>query len=323
MQLHIGVDVGGTFTDITISEAGGRQLFHKLPSTPADPERAIIDGIQQMLERHDLDPAAVQRLSHGTTVGTNALIQRKVGTVGLVTTEGFRDLLDIGRQTRPRVYDIHLDHPQPLVPRELRLEVSERLLADGTVHRPLDELGLHAVASKLLAADVDSVVVCFLNAYAHPVHERRAVAILSKVLPPSVHVVASSDIYPEFREFERFSTAVLNAALFTVMHAYLDRFAEAAQGLAIPVAPDISQSVGGLMSIHMARQMPLRASLSGPAAGVTAVASRAAASNDPQCHHPGHGRHQRRCLPAGGWPRHGSAGPHARRVSRCACRPWM
>lgn len=279
MQLHIGVDVGGTFTDITVSEAEtNRQFLHKLPSTPAQPERAIIDGIRHILTSESLNPAQVARLSHGTTVGTNSLIQRKVGRVAVVTTKGFRDLLDIGRQTRPKVYDIHLDYPAPLVPRELRLEVSERLLADGRVHQPLDEAGLITIAARLKAASIDSVVVCFLNSYAFAQHEQRAADILSKLLPASVYVVTSSGTFPEFREYERFSTAVLNAALFTVMHAYLDRFASAALDLGVTVEPDISQSVGGLMSLSMAREIPLRASLSGPAAGVTAVASRAKAS---------------------------------------------
>ena len=285
MQLHIGVDVGGTFTDLTVqvaadndAQTGGRQVLHKLASTPQQPEIAIIEGIREVLAREGLDPTEVTRLSHGTTVGTNALIQRKVGKVAVVTTRGFRDLLDIGRQTRPRVYDVHLDHPAPLVPRELRLEVTERLLADGTIHLPLHEAEVEVLAEQLATAGVDSVVVCFLNAYAHPVHEQRAVELLTQRLPPAVHVVASSDIYPEFREFERFSTAVLNAALFTVMNAYLDRFAQATADLGVPVEPDISQSVGGLMSIEMAREIPLRASLSGPAAGVTATAGRARVS---------------------------------------------
>ena len=279
MPVHIGVDVGGTFTDITVSESDSeRQILHKLPSTPDRPEQAIVEGLRALLETSGIDAAAIERLSHGTTVGTNALIQRRVGTVGLLTSEGFRDLLEIGRQTRPRVYDIHTDHPKPLVPRELRVEVRERLLADGTVHRELDETALPGLARRLTDAGVDSVVVGFINAYAFPAHEQRAAEVLRAHLPEYIHVVCSSDIFPEFREYERFSTAVLNAALFTVMNAYLDRFERGAVDLGVTVAPQISQSVGGLMSLSMAREIPLRASLSGPAAGVIGAARRAQAT---------------------------------------------
>ena len=275
--LHVGIDVGGTFTDVSVHVPDtDRPILFKLPSTPNAPDEAIIDGLREVLRIADAEPGSVQRVSHGTTVGTNALIQRRIGTVGIVTTAGFRDLLEIGRQTRPRVYDIHSDHPKPLVPRARRLEVPERVLADGTVHKPLDKSAVLAAAKSLAAQGVDSVVVCFLNAYAYPEHEREAAELLSEHLPAHVHVVTSSAIYPEFREYERFSTAVLNAALFTVMNAYLDRFAEGTRALGVRAEPEVSQSVGGLMSIAMARRVPLKCSLSGPAAGVIGAASRAA-----------------------------------------------
>ena len=275
--LHIGVDVGGTFTDLVVTIGGeNRTVLHKLPSTPERPARAIVDGIREVLAAEGLAAAEVSHLAHGTTVGTNALIQRRGGKVALVTSEGFRDLLEIGRQTRPRVYDIHLDHPKPLVERALRLEVPERRLADGTVHRALDEARLRELAGVFLRERVDCVVVCFLHSYAWPEHERRAVEVLSNALPDSVRVIASSSVYPEFREFERFSTAVLNGALLTTMGAYLDRLTEEVSGLGIRTEVKISQSAGGLMSVEMARRYPVRASLSGPAAGVLGAARRAA-----------------------------------------------
>ena len=275
-RLHIGVDVGGTFTDLIVTIDGeNRTVFHKLPSTPEQPHRAIIEGIRQVLAAEGLPAAEVSHLAHGTTVGTNALIQRRGGKVALVTSEGFRDLLEIGRQTRPRVYDIHLDHPKPLVERALRFEVPERTLADGAVHRALDEERLRELADVILRERVDCVVVCFLHSYAWPEHERRAVGILADALPDSVRVIASSSVYPEFREFERFSTAVLNGALLTTMGAYLDRLTEEVSGLGIRVEAKISQSAGGLMSVEMARRYPVRASLSGPAAGVLGAARRA------------------------------------------------
>ena len=198
MDIHIGIDVGGTFTDLALNIPGeDRQLLHKLPSTPDEPARAIIDGIAAILAEHGLDAGNVERLSHGTTVGTNALIQRQTGTVAVVTTEGFRDLLEIGRQTRPKVYDIHMDNPAPLVPRELRLEVAERMRADGTVHVPLDEDEVARIGRHLAQEHVDCVVVGFLHAYAYPAHEARAVEILRSVLPDEVHIVASASVYPD------------------------------------------------------------------------------------------------------------------------------
>ena len=275
-SLRIGVDVGGTFTDLVVTVGDeNRTILHKLPSTPERPDRAIVDGVREVLAARGLAAAEVSHLAHGTTVGTNALLQRRGGRVALVTSEGFRDLLEIGRQTRPRVYDIHLDHPPPLVERALRLEVPERRLADGTVHRALDESRLREIAGIILREKVDCVVVGFLHSYAWPDHERRAVEVLSDALPDSVRIIASSSVYPEFREFERFSTAVLNGALLTTMGTYLDRLTEEVSGLGIRAEAKVSQSAGGLMSVEMARRHPIRASLSGPAAGVLGAARRA------------------------------------------------
>lgn len=276
MEIHIGVDVGGTFTDLAVSIPGeNRQIRYKLPSTPDRPDDAIVEGIATVIEEHGLDAGHVIRLSHGTTVGTNALIQRRVGKVAVITNEGFRDLLEIGRQVRPKVYDIHLDFPKPLVPRRLRLEVRGRRRADGSVHVPLDEDGVRQAGRQLASEGVDCVAVCFLHSYAYPEDEARAVEILREVLPDSVYILSSTAVYPEFREYERFSTAVLNGALLTVVDAYLNRFTAEVSRLGIPSEPKISQSSGGLMSVHMARKLPIRASLSGPAAGVLGAAYRA------------------------------------------------
>ena len=279
MDVFVGVDVGGTFTDFSIAiPAQGREILHKVPSTPGAPDSAIVAGLAEALALHAIPADAVVRLAHGTTVGTNALIQRKLGKVALVTTEGFRDLLEIGRQTRPKVYDIHRDNPKVLVPRDLRFEVAERMRADGTVHRPLDKASVARVARKLLRHKVDCVAICFLHAHSFPQHEREAAAILSALLPESVAVITSSSVYPEFREYERCSTTVLNAALLTVMNAYLDRFTESVRKLGVPAEPTISQSAGGLMSVNMARRFPIRSALSGPAAGAIGAAQRASAA---------------------------------------------
>jgi N-methylhydantoinase A len=279
MDIHVGIDVGGTFTDVAVNVPAANRFIHfKLPSTPGEPDRAIVAGLAQALAENDLEPGDVVRLSHGTTVGTNALIQRRCGRVALITTEGFRDLTEIGRQVRPRMYDIHLDYPPPLVPRELRFEVRERRRADGQIHVALDEVGLSALAGQLIDAEVDCVVVCFLNSYAWPEHEERAVALLREELPSAIHVLSSISVYPEFREYERFSTAVLNGALLTVMNAYLNRFTAGLTEIGVSADPKVSQSAGGLMSLTMARRLPIRASLSGPAAGVFGAAYRASAA---------------------------------------------
>ena len=279
MEIHIGVDVGGTFTDFAVSVPGeNRHIRYKIPSTPDRPDVAIVEGIATVLAEHGLDAGNVIRLSHGTTVGTNALIQRKVGKVAVVTNQGFRDLLEIGRQVRPKVYDIHLDFPKPLVPRRLRLEVRGRRRADGSAHVPLDEDGVREAGRRLASEGIDCVAVCFLHSYAYPEDEERAVEILREVLPDSVYVLSSTEVYPEFREYERFSTAVLNGALLTVVDAYLDRFSDEVARLGVPAEPKVSQSSGGLMSVHMTRKLPIRACLSGPAAGVLGAAHRAPAA---------------------------------------------
>ena len=282
MTVHIGVDVGGTFTDFAVSiPEKNMQLLYKLPSTPDRPDDAIIQGLKHFLTAHKLEPKEIVRFGHGTTVGTNALIQRRVGKVAMVTSRGFRDLLEIGRQTRPKVYDMHQDFPKPLVPRWLRYEVSERMRANGIVHVPLNEGELKEVAAALEKEKIDCVAVCFLHSHAFPEHEQRAAEILKQNMSADVSVMTSSMVYPEFREYERFSTTVLNAALLTVMSAYLDRLTKGVAKTGVVVEPTISQSGGGLMSAAFSRQYPIRSALSGPAAGVLGAAYRAKATNEP------------------------------------------
>ena len=282
MTVHIGVDVGGTFTDFAVSiPEKNMQLLYKLPSTPDRPDDAIIQGLKHFLTAHKLEPKEIVRFGHGTTVGTNALIQRRVGKVAMVTSRGFRDLLEIGRQTRPKVYDMHQDFPKPLVPRWLRYEVSERMRADGIVHVPLNEGELKEVAAALEKEKIDCVAVCFLHSHAFPEHEQRAAEILKQNMSADVSVMTSSMVYPEFREYERFSTTVLNAALLTVMSAYLDRLTKEVAKTGVVAEPTISQSGGGLMSAAYSRQYPIRSALSGPAAGVLGAAYRAKATDEP------------------------------------------
>ena len=167
MKVFIGVDVGGTFTDFVVRLSNSnQQVLYKVPSKPSQPDLAIVDGLREIMSTYELKASDIVRFAHGTTVGTNALIQRKVGKVALITTEGFRDLLEIGRQVRPKVYDIHQDFPKPLVPRWLRYEVPERMRADGVVHTPLDEDRILRVGQEMSEEGVDCVAVCFLHSHA-------------------------------------------------------------------------------------------------------------------------------------------------------------
>lgn len=267
MTWTVGVDVGGTFTDFHAFGPGGASIVHKAPSTPDDPARAIVEGARALCRAHAIPMDAIGRLAHGTTVATNALIQRRGGTVALVVTRGFRDLIEIGRQIRPKLYDMQLDQPVPLVPRERRFELDERVRADGTVARAPSAAHIAAIAAGVVATGADAVAVCLLFAFLDPTHERRVSDAL-RAIRPDLFISLSSEVQPEFREYERLSTTVLNAYLQPVMSAYLGRLADGI-GAEAPAAPiGINQSSGGLMSVGHARRFPVRTALSGPAAGV-------------------------------------------------------
>lgn len=282
MVIYAGVDVGGTFADLTANTPAQNQLIlHKLPSTPDYPDQDIADGVAQVLVKHLLSGRLVALLAHGTKVGTNALIQRHTSRISILITDGFRDLIEIGRQARSKVYGIHLDDPKPLVEGTLRHEVCECRLADGTVFRLLDEDAVRAAGRRLAAEEVDCVIVCFLHSYAYPEHEERAAAILAKDLREGTAVPASLAVCREFREHERFSSAALNGALLMAMNAYPEHLGGEVKVLGIAVVPKVSQSAGSLMSVDMARRLPIRTSLSGPAAGVLGSAHRTNTTGHP------------------------------------------
>ena len=267
MSWSVGVDVGGTFTDFYgFDDATGESFVHKTPSSPEDPARAIVAGLTELTRARGAGLDVVTRLAHGTTVATNALLQRRGGTVALVTTEGFRDLIEIGRQIRPHMYDLQADHPAPLVPREARVTVAERVGADGAVRRPLTEHDVAAAVAAIRAIDAEATAVCLLFAFVNPEHERRLGAALEAALPER-YVSLSCEVQPEFREYERLSTTVLNAYLQPVMARYLGALAERMRTAAPQVKLGINQSSGGLMSVERARRFPIRTALSGPAAG--------------------------------------------------------
>ncbi len=269
MGARVGVDVGGTFTDVILHERDGRVRVHKLLSTPPTYDRAVVEAISGLT-----GPArdgGVEEVVHGTTVATNAVLQRLGAESALVTTRHFRDVLELRRLRIPHMYDLFWRKPPPLVERRLRFEVSERLAADGTVVQPLDEAGVRAVATRLRELGIDSVAVCFLHSYLYPEHEQRAGAILAEELPGAT-ISLSSEILREQREYERTATTVVNAYVRPLMSSYIDRIRTGLDGIGLDGAPlAIMQSSGGVMTSDDAKLRPVFALESGPAAGVVAA----------------------------------------------------
>jgi N-methylhydantoinase A len=283
---RVGVDSGGTFTDICLfDETDGRVEIWKVVSTPDDPSRGIAGGVAEALERAGTDGArpagAIAYFGHGTTVATNALIQHRGVATGLITTAGFRDLLEIRRQKRPDLYDFFADKPKTLVPRDLRIEVTERVHHTGEVETALDEAAVRAAARRLHAAGVQAVAVVFLYSFVKPEHEAAAKRILQEELPDAF-ICASHEIAPEFREFERLSTAVVNAYLGPVMKRYIERLGGRLADLGMTASPHMTQSNGGVIGFATAAAMPVRTVLSGPSTGVVGAQSvgRAAGFSD-------------------------------------------
>lgn len=281
MTWSVGVDAGGTFTDFFAREAAtGRVVRHKRPSTPDDPSRAILEGLQELAAKGGIDLSQVDRLGHGTTVGTNALIQRRGGRVAMITTRGFRDLLEIGRQTRPHMFDLQRDAPPPVVPRERRLELTERVTATGAVLTRPTNSDIAAVVEAVRDSGADAVAVCFLFSFLNPEHERMTGAAIEAALP-DVQVSLSSEVRPEFREYERFTTTAINAYLQPVMGHYVSTLHTGLAKRARNAAIGINQSNGGLMTPETARRYPVRTALSGPAAGVVGAIHEAKAGGRP------------------------------------------
>ncbi len=280
MAWFVGVDVGGTFTDFYACrrEDGAVRVF-KRPSTPRNPGEAIVLGLREMCAALAIDSADITRLCHGTTIATNALIQRRGGKVAMVTTDGFRDLLEIGRQTRPHMYSLQKDHPAPLVPRERRYEVIERI-GPGGVIIALDENSLAAAADAVVASEPDACAICCLFSFVDPAHERKIAAAL-RARRPDMPVSLSSEVWPEFREYERFSTTVLNAYLQPVIGDYIDYLDTEMKAVAPDAPIRIYQSGGGLMSVETARTYPVRTALSGPAAGAVGAVHNARLAKKP------------------------------------------
>lgn len=286
MQRHrsfrVAVDIGGTFTDLQIlDEATGETFAAKTPTTPDDPSEGLLTGLRLASERHGFDLAQVSALMHGTTIATNAVLQRRLPKGALITTSGFEDVLEIGRHFRKEVYAAKAETRAILVPRALRLQVSERMRADGSVETPLDEADVARIAERLKQAGVRTVAVSLLHAYANAAHEQRVGALLAK-LAPGVDVSLSHEVSPEIREFERTSTTVLNALLMPVVRGYLERLGSRLQGAGFDAPVYLVQSNGGVMTPDVAARLPARLLLSGPSGGALAaetIAARLGAGN--------------------------------------------
>jgi N-methylhydantoinase A len=269
---RLGVDVGGTFTDLVLLSPDGHATTRKVLSTTANYADAILQGVGELLAQARIAAGEIAELIHGTTVATNAILERRGARTGLVTTDGFRDLLEIGRIRLSRLYDMDQQRPVPLVRRRWRFEVEERLDHQGHVVRALDQRSIDRVIDAILGEDLESLAICLVHAYANPVHERTvAAAIRARV--PGLQLTLSSEVLPEIREFERTSTTVTNAYVMPVIGHYLSTLETRLDSLGMTAPILIMQSNGGVMSARRARQRPVQLIESGPAAGVIAAAA--------------------------------------------------
>lgn len=267
MRYTLGADIGGTFTDIILLRSDGRLFSKKVLSTPEDYSRGIEEGVAGLLKEIGVSAHQISEFAHGTTIATNAIIERKGVKVALITTAGFRDVLEIGRFRSPRLYDLSFRKPEPLVERRLRFGVRERTMSDGSVLLPLDNSDMERVALKLGHDEVDAVAVCFINSYVNPANEIAAVEFLVKRLP-GLSVSASTQLLPQINEYERTSTTVVNAYIRPVVERYVKSFDERLRKLQISAPLMIMQSSGGLLPSALVAKNPVYIIESGPAAGV-------------------------------------------------------
>jgi N-methylhydantoinase A len=264
---RIGVDIGGTFTDFALfDERARRMAVHKQLTTPHDPSEAVIEGVKTLLARERVAIADVSDVVHGTTLVTNAVIERRGAVTGMLATAGFSDILDMGFERRYDLFDLRIRYPAPLVQRRLRIEVTERVRFDGSIEVPLDEGSVRDAARLFQELDVAAVAVCFLHAYANPAHEARAAEILRRAAP-SLYVSTSAEVFPNMREFERWTTTTINAFTQPMFDRYLERLEAGLAAQGFHGGLYIMSSSGGTLTADTARRFPVRALESGPAAG--------------------------------------------------------
>ncbi|CAE6738108.1 hydantoinase/oxoprolinase family protein [Paraburkholderia aspalathi] len=270
-RVRIGVDVGGTFTDFVLID-DERNFIHtgKRLTTPGDPSRAIIEGVERLVTETETALAAVDAVVHGTTLVTNTVIERKGAKVGLLTTKGFRDSLEMGKETRYDLYDLFFEKPEPLVPRYLREEVRERLNSDGEVLEPLTIEDVKAAGERLLAEGCEAFAICFLHSYRNDIHEQQARDVLRTIVGDRP-ICTSAEVAPEIREFERGNTACANAYVQPLMQSYLERLEQQLRERGLKGSLHVMLSGGGLTTIRAASEFPIRLIESGPAAGAMAA----------------------------------------------------
>jgi len=267
-MIKLGVDVGGTFTDLVLIDERTKMInITKVPSTPRSPDQGVLNGIKKVSTLFEIDPSKIDFLIHGTTVATNALIERKGIETALIVTKGFRDVLHIARQIRPKLYNFFERRPDPFIPRHLRFEVPERIVYTGEIRQPLDEGAARFIADQIAEREIKVVAVCLLHSYANPVHEKRVREILLE-RTPGLKVSLSSEVLPEFKEYERMSTTVINAYVMPIVERYLHQIQERLKQLQVKSDLHIMQSNGGVMTSETAGQKSVHTVLSGPAAGV-------------------------------------------------------
>ncbi len=268
---RIGVDVGGTFTDlIYVDDESGRVIVHKTPSTPQDPSIATVSGIRELCEMAGVQPSELDQVFHGTTVATNIVIEHNGANVGMITTAGYRDILHIARHKKPMNFSLWQNLPWqafPIVRRRHRLTVNERVLKDGTVMIPLDDDEVRAQVRKLKAANVEAVAVCLLFSFLNPEHEQRVKAILEEEYPEA-YLSVSSEVIPQYREYERFSTVALNAFVGPKVANYVRKFDAALREMGVASGIHLMTSAAGVATPEASAQRPVNLLMSGPIAGV-------------------------------------------------------
>jgi N-methylhydantoinase A len=273
MAYRVGVDIGGTFTDFALLDEGsGALAIHKQLTTPDDPARAVVEGVPALLRKAGVAIDAVGTLVHGTTLVTNALIERKGAATGMLVTRGFADVLDIAMERRYDMYDLRIAYPQPLIPRALRVEIDERIGPDGAVRQALDMAAVGRAADTLARQGCGAIAICFLNAHTNAAHEEAAAAIV-RAAHPVLAVSTSADVFPFMREYERWTTTTMNAFTQPMFARYLARLADGLKELGFAGALYVMSSSGGTVAVDTARRYPVRMLESGPAAGVLVSAA--------------------------------------------------
>ena len=266
----VGIDVGGTFTDFVLVDSSGSVSVYKRLTTPSDPSRGVLEGLGELAELHERDLRIIARFIHGTTLVANSIIERRGSPTALITTKGFADVLEIGREARYDLYDLNLERPEPLVPRPLRFEVPERVLADGSELEPLDEAAARELVRRLADLGIESVAISLLHSYANPAHEQRIAEIVAEEAP-SMEVSLSSDVAPEWREFERTSTTVANAYVKPLVRRYMAHLEKGLSDFGSSGQLFVMLSQGGVTSASLASELAIQLVESGPAGGVMAA----------------------------------------------------